>query len=195
MRVLVGCEESGKVRDAFNRIHGIMAWSCDLIPSRNGGPHLQKNIWDAIEHDGPWDIIILYPPCDYLCNSGNRWYGKGMPGYEKRLSALEWTVRLWDHAQTHTTIGCAIENPTGVLWGKIGKPQYIQPWQFGHGETKRTGILTCNLPSLKPTAIVDGREQRIWKMAPSPTRKRDRSETYQGIADAKADQWGRALIA
>lgn len=190
MRILIGCEESGKVRDAFNRISGCMAWSCDLIPSRNEGPHLQKDVWDAIRYDGPWDIIILHPPCTALSLSGNRWYGNGSGREKERLSALVWTIRLWKHAMNHARIGCAIENPTSILWQRIGKPQWIQPHMFGHGETKKTGILTHNLPALIPTNNVAGREQRIWKMAPGPTRKRDRSETYQGIADAMANQWG-----
>lgn len=188
MRVLVGCEESGKVRDAFARL-GHDAWSNDLIPARNGGKHLQVDVMDAIT-SSDWDIIILHPSCTAMSLSGNRWYGKGMPRHKQRKDDVEWTITLWELAKKHSKIGCALENPTSVIWYYIGKPQYIQPWQFGHGETKKTGIITDGLPPLKPTNIVTGREQRIWKMAPSPTRKRDRSETYQGIADAMADQWG-----
>jgi hypothetical protein len=113
-----------------------------------------------------------------------------MPLYYKRLQALQTSMNIWENAKGQARIGCCFENPVSVLWNVIGKPQYVQPWQFGHGETKKTGLRLHNLPELKPTKIVDGREQRVWKMAPSPTRKRDRSETFQGVADAFADQWG-----
>lgn len=109
---------------------------------------------------------------------------------QKRTQAIAWTKDLWALAKKHAKKGCALENPTSVIWKHIGQPQYIQPNQFGHGEQKKTGILVYKLPELTPTKEVAGREQRVWKMAPSPTRKRDRSETYQGIADAMAEQWG-----
>lgn len=189
MRVLVGCEESGKVRDAFIA-SGHDAWSNDIQPARNGGPHLQMDVFIAMRKYGPWDIIILYPDCSAMSLSGNRWYGRGMPLEAKRRQAIIWTKRLWRQAKAIARVGCAIENPTSVLWKAIGKPQYIQPYDFGHGETKKTGVLTDRLPSLKATNKVAGREQRVWKMGPSPTRKRDRSETKQGIADAMAEQWG-----
>ena len=190
MRTLVGCEESAVVSTAFRR-RGHDAWSCDLLPTR-GDPrfHLQMCITKAITDYGPWDIIILHPDCTAMSLSGNRWYGKGMPLYGKRIASVEWTAALWELAKRHARVGCALENPTSVVWKRIGAPQYIQPHQFGHGEVKKTGILTDRLPPLKATDNVPGREQRIWKMAPSPTRKRDRSETYQGIADAMAAQWG-----
>jgi hypothetical protein len=189
LRVLIGCEESGVGRDAFLAL-GHDAWSNDLIPARNGGPHLQMDVFEAILRHGPWDIIILHPDCTEMSLSGNRRYGYGTPGENARLLRLAWTKLLWGTAKQNCRIGCAIENPTSVLWSWIGKPQYIQPWQFGHPETKKTGILTHRLPPLKPTNIVEGREQRIWKMAPSPTRKRDRSESYPGIMKAMAEQWG-----
>lgn len=189
MRVLIGCEESGKVRDAFIK-RGHDAWSCDIIPARDGSEkHMQMDIMKAM-YIGLWDIIILHPPCTALSLSGNRWYGKNMPRNAERISAIEWTETLWFHAKERALVGCALENPTSVIWQHIGKPQYIQPNQFGHGEQKKTGILTDRLPPLEPTSIVEGREQRIWRMAPGPNRKRDRSETYQGIADAMAAQWG-----
>ena len=191
-RVLVGCEESGKVRDAFLK-RGHDAWSNDLKPARNGGPHLQICVMEAIEHHGPWDIIILHPDCTAMAVCGNKTYGKFSQKHQERLDQIEWTKRLWELAKRHARIGCALENPVSVIFTHLRKAQYIQPWQFGHGETKKTGILAHNLPPLVPTNIVDGREQRIWKMAPSPTRKRDRSETYQGIADAMADQYGELL--
>ena len=192
LRALIGCEESGVVRNEFLAI-GHDAWSNDLIPARNGGPHIQKCVKKAIVEDGPWDIIILHPECTALSLSGNRWYGIGMPRHQERLDAIEWTKDLWELSKQHARIGCALENPTGVIWQHIGKPQYIQPYQFGHGETKKTGILTHNLPPLKPTNIVDGRETRIWKMAPGPNRKRDRSETFRGIAQAMAQQYTEQL--
>jgi len=189
MRVLIGCEESGTVRDEFNKL-GHDAWSNDLIPARNGGKHLQKCVKKAIIEDGPWDIIILHYDCTKTAVSGNRWYGQGTPGNNERLKDIEFASDLWELAKKHAKTGCAYENPVSVIWNKIGKPQYIQPWQFGHGETKKTGILTHNLPELKPTNIVDGREHRIWLMPPSINRKRDRSKTFPGIAKAMAEQWG-----
>ncbi len=192
MRVLIGCEESGKVRDSFERL-GHDAWSCDLVPSRSGGKHIQADILEVLTNPkkyGYWDIIILFPECTKMCVSGNRWYGSTSERHQERLDAVDWTYALWEVTKHVAKIGCALENPTSVLWTRIGKPQYIQPWEFGHGETKKTGILTHNLPELKPTNIVEGREQRIWRMPPGLNRARDRSETYQGIADAMAEQWG-----
>lgn len=188
MRILVGCEESGKVRDAF-LLRGHDAYSNDLIPARNGGPHLQMCVKEAIRHS-KWDIIILHPDCTKMSLSGNGTYGRNKPRYQERLDQIHWSADLWDLAKRSAKIGCALENPTSMIWGAIGKPRYYQPWMFGHGETKKTGILVWGLPELAPTNMVSGREQRIWRMAPSPTRKRDRSETFQGIADAMAEQWG-----
>lgn len=122
--------------------------------------------------------------------SGNRWYGKGMRDHKQREIAVHWTKITWEIAKEVARIGCALENPTSVLWKFLGRPQYIDPHDFGHGETKKTGILTHNLPPLVATNKVEGREQRIWKMPPGPNRKRDRSETYKGIAEAMAEQWG-----
>jgi hypothetical protein len=198
MRVLIGCEESGTVRDAFRRA-GHEAWSNDLVEGRGyyKKAHLQMDVMDAIQNKGPWDIIILHPDCTALALSGNRWYGEGMPHHQKRLDSIEWTKKLWLMAKIYAKVGCALENPTSVIWKHLREYQkaqqelnYIQPWQFGHGETKKTGLLTYNLPPLQPTNIVEGREPKVWKMPPSPTRKRDRSKTYQGIADAMAQQWG-----
>lgn len=190
LRVLVGCEESGKVRDAFARL-GHDAWSNDLVPARNGGKHLQICVREAMANHGPWDIIIIHPDCTAMAVSGNRWYGAGMPFNNQREDAIAWTTITWEMAKENAAVGCAIENPVSVLWENIpDKVHYIQPWQFGHGETKKTGIATYGLPPLQPTQIVDGREQRVWKMPPGKNRKRDCSETYQGIADAMAEQWG-----
>jgi hypothetical protein len=146
------------------------------------------NIMDAIEHYGPWHMIILHPPCTALAVSGNRWYGEGMPNHEDRKNAQLWTEELWSLAIHKADFVC-LENPVGVL--DLGvRPQYIQPWMFGHGETKKTGLWLHNLPHLVPTDIVEGRDQRIWKMPPGKNRARDRSETYDGIAKAMAEQWG-----
>lgn len=166
MRILVGCEESGKVRDAFIR-YGHDAVSCDVLPTRKPGPHLQMDVFEAIYDYGPWDVIILFPDCTAMSLSGNRWYGRAMKWHDRRIAALQWTAELWQCAKRNAKIGCALENPTSVLWSVIGRPQYIQPHMFGHGEMKKTGILTHNLPDLTPTNHVSGRLQRIWKMGPS----------------------------
>lgn len=188
MRVLIGCEESGEVRDAFREL-GHDAWSCDLVKSRScNNYHIQGDVKEAIR-GAPWDLIILHPDCTKIACSGNRWYGKGTDKHWMRLEAIQWTIDLWDLAKSHAKY-VALENPKGVLSRPMGKPQYIHPWQFGHGETKETGLWLHNLPELEPTNIVEGRENKVWKMAPSPTRKRDRSKTYTGIAKAMAIQWG-----
>ena len=188
MDVLIGCEESGAVRDEF-RAAGHNAWSCDLVPSRSSNEyHIQGDVKEAIK-SRHWDLIILHPDCTKLACSGNRWYGKGTEGHSKRLEAIEWTIDLWELAKSKARF-VALENPKGVLSKPMGKPQYIHPWQYGHGETKETGLWLHNLPDLQPTNIVDGRENKVWKMAPGPNRKRDRSKTYSGIAKAFADQWG-----
>jgi len=138
-----------------------------------------------------WDLIILHPDCTAMALSGNRWYGINMPRHAERLAAVDWTVNLWHLAIQHAD-KVALENPASVVFRHLGGAQFVQPWQFGHGEVKRTGFALHNLPKLAPTDIVDGRAERVWRMPPSPTRKRDRSITYQGIADAMAGQWGEA---
>lgn len=185
MRVLIGCEFSGRVRDAFSRM-GHDAWSNDIIDSHAGGKHLKMCIFNAIHNHGPWDFIGLHPPCTALAVSGNRWYGKDMPLNEKRIEAIEWTTNLWKIASGSSRF-CYLENPVGVL--PIKANQWIQPWEFGHGETKKTGLILNNLPPLKPTNVVEGRENRVWKMPPSEDRPMLRSLTYQGVADAMAFQW------
>ena len=189
MRVLVGCEESQIMTQAF-RARGHEAWSCDLLPTRgNPGWHYRGDVKDVIGYR-EWDLIILHPDCTRLAVSGNRWYGKGMPRHDERLWAIEWTLDLWERAIAKAD-RVALENPVSVIFSHIEAPvHYVQPYQFGHGETKKTGFALHNLDPLVPTNEVDGREQRIWKMGPSPTRKRDRSETYPGIAQACAEQWG-----
>jgi hypothetical protein len=190
MRVLVACERSGKVRSAFRAVSRD-AWSCDLVPSDDGSEfHL---IGDALQamSDTPWDLIIMHPPCTYLAISGNRWYGAGKEGYHRRVDAIRRTIEWWDTARESCRSVC-MENPVGVF--PVKPSQYIQPWQFGHGEKKNTGLWLHGLPKLTPTSIVDGREPRIHFMPPSEDRSKKRSETYQGIADAMAAQWSPEII-
>lgn len=196
MRVLVGCEESGVVRDQFIA-RGHDAWSNDMIPARNGGPHLKMDVVQAITNHGPWDLIILHPPCTALCVSGNRTYGVGKPKHALRLASLKWTHDLWHLAVKHAP-KVIMENPVGVIWQVLGKPQYIQPWMFGHMETKKTGLLMHGLDPLLPTNdVYDAmmklpakQRNRVHYMSPGPNRARDRSETYLGIAQALGAQYG-----
>lgn len=182
MKVLVACEYSGRVRDAFlNAGHDAM--SCDLLPSDAPGPHYQGDVRDVL--DGGWDLMVAHPPCTHLAVSGARWFKHKQ---KEQAEALDF-VRLLLGAPIEMI---AIENPVSVISSKIRKPdQIIQPWQFGHGETKATCLWLKNLPKLMETNVVDGREPRIHRLPPSDDRWKKRSETYQGIADAMADQWGR----
>lgn len=153
MRVLVGCEESGIVRDAFER-RSHDAYSNDLIPARNGGKHLQKCVKKAIVEDGPWDIIGLHWSCTEMAVCANRWYAEGKAGWPQRQAALDWAEDLWEIAKKYSLIGCYFENPASTLWTRIGKPQYIQLWQYGHKECKKTGLRLDRLPELIPTDVV-----------------------------------------
>ena len=190
MRVLVACEFSGAVRDAF-RARGHDALSCDLLPTEVEGPHHQGNVLDLLVPHS-FDLIIAHPPCTALAVSGNRWYGKGMPRHADRLEAIEWTTALWRKACEAAPL-VAMENPVSVIFQHIqAAVQYIQPWQFGHGETKRTGIALAGLMPLRPTDVVDGREARVHRMPPGPDRWKERSRTFPGVAAAMADQWGCA---
>ena len=193
MKILIGCEESQAVCLAFREL-GHEAFSCDLQECSGGHPewHIQGDVADAIENAGPWDLIGLHLPCTAVAVSGNRWYGNKMPMAHKRVQAVEWMVSVWELAKKHCQ-KVYLENPVGVLSrmsDAFPKPQYIQPWQFGHGETKKTGLWLRGLKELHPTDIVDGREKRIWKMPPSEDRGKLRSKTYPGIARAMAEQWG-----
>jgi hypothetical protein len=191
-KVLIGCEESGTITSAMRR-KGIEAYSCDLQPTR-GNPdwHIQGDVMDAVR-SRQWDMIILHPDCTAMAVSGNRWYGRGMPRHQQRVESIEWTTHLWSLAKHHSH-AAALENPVSVIFSHVpDHVQYVQPWQYGHGETKRTGFALYNLPPLTPTNIVSGREGRVFNMPPGPNRKRDRSKTYQGIADAIAEQWGSLL--
>lgn len=186
-KVLVACEYSGVVRDAFIRA-GHDAMSCDLLPSESAlGEHYQGSVLDILE-DG-WDLVIAHPPCTRLCSSGARWkYEK--PGWaEEQEEAAEFFLRF-----TKLECAWAIENPVGIMSTRFRKPdQIIQPWMFGHGETKATCLWLNGLPTLYPTKIVEGREARIHKMPPSKDRGKLRSRFYEGIADAMAQQWGRVI--
>ncbi len=180
MKVLVGCEYSGIVRDAFLAL-GHEALSCDLLPSERHGPHYQGDVRDILG-DG-WDIAIFHPPCTHLAVSGARWFKYKR---QEQAEALDF-VRLLMSADIPRI---AIENPVSVISSHIRKPdQIIQPWQFGHGETKATCLWLKSLPLLRPTQIVDGRAARIHHMPPSPERWKERSRTYEGIAKAMAAQW------
>ena len=188
MKVLVGCEESQVVCKAF-REQGHEAFSCDIKPTR-GNPawHFQQDIMDIIPLQW-WDLIILHPDCTAMAVSGNRWYGKDMPYNDKRKQQISWTLALWGLAKKYSP-RIALENPVSVIFKHLPNVFYLQPWHFGHGETKKTGFALHGLEPLRPTNIVDGREQRVWKMAPSKNRKRDRSRTFECVAKAMVEQWG-----
>ena len=197
MRVLIAEEETGVVRDAF-LAHGHDAMSCDILPSRRPGPHYQGDIRDVLyEH---WDMLIFFAPCTYSSNSGVRWLYKNSGSGKRRIRDMKRWRLMVDGAQFFKMhLDCEHiplivgENPIPHKHALkiIGRPydQIIQPWQFGHGERKATCLWLKNVPKLMPTDIVTGREQRIWKMAPSPDRARMRSETYLGIAQAMANLW------
>lgn len=200
MKILVGFEESGKVRDAMLE-HGHDAWSCDLLPTRRPGPHLQMDIRRAVRSGG-WDMGIFFPDCTYLCSSGLHWNGRiegRAAKTENALSMVRWLLNL-------DIEKIALENPRGCIGTRIRKSdQVIHPWQFGHNASKETHLWLKNLPKLIPTKLIpprmiNGRPR--WdnqtdsgqnKLGPSPTRARDRSETFDGIADAMGWQWGGAL--
>ena len=186
MKVLVACEYSGIVREAFTKL-GHDATSCDLLPTEILGKHIQGDVMEVIKQE-QFDLMIAHPPCTDLAVSGAKWFKeKRADGRQQR--ALEFVQQLLDAPIPMI----ALENPVSVISTYIRPAdQYIQPWEHGHGETKRTGLWLKGLPLLRPTNIVEGREQKVWKMPPSENRWKDRSRTYQGIADAMAEQWGNA---
>ena len=198
MRVLVACEFSGIVRDAFRK-RGHDAWSCDLLPTEREGPHIQDDVLPHLE-DG-WDLMIAHPPCTYLCSSGLHW-NKRRPGREaKTHEAMLFVLNLMDDGFiSHGISRIALENPVGCISTKYRKPdQIIQPWQFGHPESKATCLWLKGLPLLAPTNVLQLPPNGRWanqtpsgqnKLGPSETRAMERSRTYQGIAEAMADQWG-----
>jgi site-specific DNA-cytosine methylase len=182
MKVLVACEYSGVVRDAFRAL-GHDAMSCDLLPTDVEGPHYQGDVRDILA-DG-FDLMIAHPPCTHLAVSGARWFKDKV---QQQQEALDFVRLLMDEPIPRI----CIENPVSIISSRIRKPdQVIQPWQFGHGETKATCLWLKGLPLLTPTDVVSGREQRIWKLPPSPDRWKIRSATYAGIAQAMAQQWGQ----
>ena len=189
-RILVACEYSATVRDAF-RARGFDAWSCDLLPTE-GDPrwHIQGDAIITAYHR-PWDLMICHPPCTDLAVSGARHFAaKIADGRQDRAISFVW--QLMDAPIKHI----ALENPVSIISSRIRKPdQIIQPWQFGHGETKATCLWLTNLPKLVPTDVVEGRADRIHKMPPGPNRWKERSRTYFGIAAAMAEQWGDYLQA
>lgn len=187
MNVLIGFEESQEVCKAF-RVKGHNAFSCDIKECSGGHPewHLQMDIFEAIDLK-KWDRIILHAPCTYTALCGNRWYWKS----PLRPEGIKLCKDSWD-ASNAVCDQVVLEQPKTIMQRFIGKKsQVIQPWQFGHGETKETWLWVNGLPLLTPTDIVDGRENRIWKMPPSDDRQKLRSKTYPGIAKAMADQWGQ----
>lgn len=184
---LVACEFSGRVRDALTRV-GFRAVSCDLMPSETEGEHIQGDVLEVL--DRGWDLLIAHPPCTDLAVSGARHFAaKIADGRQAR--ALHFVRALLAAPIPFK----ALENPKSVISSHIRKPdQIVQPWMFGHGECKETHFWLENLPLLRPTEIVEGRAPVVHYMAPGPDRWKNRSRTYQGIAEAIADQWGRHVI-
>lgn len=192
MRVLVACEFSGVVRRAF-RDAGHDAWSCDLLPAEDLSPrwahHYVGDVRELLagtNDGGPWDLMIAHPPCTDLAVSGARWFpAKRADGRQARA------LRLVGALLNAPIARIALENPVSIISSYYRRPeQIIQPWMFGHGETKATCLWLKNLPRLQPTHLVDGRTARVHREPPSPERWKNRSRTYQGIADAMAAQWG-----
>lgn len=181
MKVLIACEYSGVVREAFKK-RGHDAWSCDILPTEIQGQHIQDDVRKVLHKR--WDLIIAHPPCTHLSVSGARWFKNKQVEQKEAI----------DFFLLFTKTSCkrwAIENPISIMSTKFRKPdQIIQPWQFGHGETKATCLWVSGLPLLKPTNVVQGREHRIHMMPPGPNRAKERSRTYQGIAEAMSTQWG-----
>lgn len=201
MRVLIGCECSGRVRDAFRK-RGHDAWSCDLKPTETPGPHIMVDLL-AVLNDG-WDLMIAHPECTYLCSSGLHWNGR-VPG---RAEKTEWALEFVKVLMAAPIDRIAIENPVGKIGTRVRPAdQYIQPYEFGDNASKTTGLWLKNLPLLKstcyvpPARIVNGKPR--WanqcdggqdKLPPSPDRAADRARTYAGIAEAMADQWGSGVV-
>lgn len=184
MKVLIACEFSGVVRDAF-LARGHDAISCDLLPTEKPGPHIQNDIRD-VSLSG-YDLMIAHPPCTHLAVSGARW----MPGKEEQIqAALEFVQWLMSAPVPRI----CIENPISLIGSRIRpSDQTIHPWQHGHNEEKTTCLWLKNLPRLRATNVVDGREQRVWRLPPSEDRWKERSRTYAGIAEAMATQWGNSI--
>ena len=184
MKILVACEESQAVTIELRRI-GHEAYSCDIEPCSGGHPewHLQVDALELLKMK--WDMILAFPPCTHLAVSGAKWFAaKRADG--RQQNAIDFFMQFANSDCPRI----AIENPVGIMSTVWKKPdQIIQPWQFGHGETKKTCLWLKGLPPLIPTEIVEGREQRIWKMPPSEDRAKNRAKTFPGIARAMAEQW------
>ena len=195
MKVLVACEYSGRVRDAF-AARGHYALSCDLLPTDSPGNHYQGDVTALLHKDHNWDLLIAFPPCTYLASSGMHWTTRGLRDPQLTEDALSF-VQLLLNAPVDRI---ALENPVGCISTRIRKPnQYIHPWQFGHQESKKTCLWLKNLPLLEPTNVVQKPESGVWlnqtpsgqnKLGPSDERAKQRSLTYLGIANAMAEQWG-----
>lgn len=187
-RILVACELSGKVREALAAaIPGAHVVSVDLLPTTApcsaNSTHVQADVSEYMKLNPHWDAVFAFPPCTHLCVSGARWFKDKLV---EQVDAISFAKLFLDHPAKIVVV----ENPVGVLSTKVRKAtQYIQPWEHGHGETKKTGLWLKGVPPLVPSMIVTGREARVHRMAPSPDRARLRSETYQGVADAMAQQW------
>jgi hypothetical protein len=180
MKVLIACEFSGIVRDAFAR-RGHDAYSCDLLPSEKPGNHIQGSVKDVYLPD--YDLVIAHPPCTHLAVSGARWFKLKQIEQQAAIDFFMWFTRIPSRV--------CIENPISIMSSIYRKPdQIIQPWQFGHGETKATCLWLKNLPKLTPRKIVDGRDARVHREPPGPDRWKNRSRTFAGIAEAMAEQWG-----
>lgn len=185
LRILVACEFSGAVRNAFRAL-GHDAWSCDLLPAEDGSPYHEQCDVEELWGYPHWDMILGFPPCTNLCVSGARWFATKRASGEQQES-----IRFFLALANAPAPRICIENPVGIMSTHYRKPdQIIQPWQFGHGETKASCLWLKGLPKLVPTDIVEGRENRIHRMPPGPNRGRERSRTYTGIAKAMAEQWG-----
>ena len=185
MKVLIACEESQAVCIEFRK-RGHEAYSCDILSCSGGHPewHIQGDVLEQL--DKGWDMMIAFPPCTHLAVSGARWFP------EKRADGRQQEGIDFFMAMINAPIDkIVVENPVGIMSTIYRKPDcIIQPWQFGHGETKSTCLWLKNLPILQPANIVDGREDKVWRMAPGPERAKLRSKTYPGIAAAMATQWG-----
>ncbi len=182
MRVLIACEFSGIVRNAF-RARGHDAWSCDLLPAEDGSEyHSECDVTHVLNND--WDLMVAHPPCTHLAVSGARWFADKREEQEKALAFVRALLAA-------PIPRIALENPISIISSKIRKPdQIVQPWMFGHGETKATCLWLKNLPHLVPTDVVEGREPRVHFASPGPERWKERSRTMTGIAAAMAEQWG-----
>jgi site-specific DNA-cytosine methylase len=191
LRVLVACEFSATVRDAF-RARGFDAWSCDLLPTE-GDPrwHIQDDLSHVLTRSAfgfEWDLLIAHPPCTHLSVSGARWFKDKLPEQE---AALDFVRMILAANIPHI----ALENPVSIISSRIRRPDFtLQPWQHGHGEVKRTCFWTKNLPTLRPSNVVEGREAKVHRMPPGPNRWKERSRTFPGVAEAMADQWGDYLL-